>query len=102
MTYTEDIYRLIRGFGALQYPVDLVLVHLTGKVDPAQFKIDIEDPGHPVYTVYQAGLTTGKYALDAQEFELKRIMVDSEKLKLQREREVDTMINEFLGLNGDS
>lgn len=101
MIYTEDIYRLIRGFGALQYPIDLVLVHLTGKVDAFQFKIDIEDQDHPVYTVYQAGLTTGKFALDAQEFELKRVMVDSEKLKLQREKEVDAMINKFLGYDSE-
>jgi len=41
-------------------------------------------------------------AVDSQEFELKSALVGQEKLKLQREREVDTMINEFLGLNGDS
>lgn len=101
MTYTEEIYRLVRGYGALQYPVDLVLTHLTGKVDPEAFRFDIEDPSHQLCTVYQAGLTTGKYALDAQEFELKRVMVDSEKLKLQREKNVDAMINQFLGEDED-
>ena len=97
MTYSDDIYRLVRGYGALQYPVDLVVTHLTGKVDPAEFKIDIEDSSHPLFTVYQSGLNTGKYNIDAQEFELKRIMVESEKQKLEIEKRFQNKLNLFLG-----
>lgn len=102
MTYTEEIYRLVRGFGALQYPVDLVVTHLTGKVDAVQFRQDITDDTHPLFTIYQAGLNAGKYAIDAQEFELKRIMVETEKNKLQNEKIVDQMINEYLGRGNNS
>ena len=35
--------------------------------------------------------------IDAQEFELKRIMVESEKRELQNKKDVDQMINDFLG-----
>ncbi|MBV5334190.1 MAG: hypothetical protein JZU49_00100 [Sulfuricurvum sp.] len=94
--YTEDTLRKVKNFGYLQYSIDKCISILNPE-DPERFRFDIKDENHPLCVMYQSGLNTGKYNIDAQEFELKRVMVDSEKLKLQREREVDTMINEFLG-----
>ena len=97
MEYTEEILRKIKNFGYLQYSIDRIISILNPE-SPAQFTIDLKDDSHPACVMYQAGLNTGKYNLDAQEFELKRTLVDTEKLKLQRERDVDTMINNFLGI----
>lgn len=96
MSYSEEILRKVKNFGYLQYSVDKCIDMLSPE-DPDRFRWEIKDENHPLCVMYQSGLNTGKYNLDVQEFQLKQILIDSEKLKLKREKEVDTMINEFLG-----
>lgn len=98
--YSEDTLRKVKNFGYLQYSIEKCISILNPE-SPDQFRFDIQDEGHPLCVMYQSGLNTGKYNIDAQEFELKRIMVESEKRKLQSEKETDNMINQFLGY-GDS
>ena len=100
MNYTEEILRKIKNFGFLQYGIDRI-ISILNPDDPQQFEWDLKDKEHPASVMYQSGLNTGKYNIDAQEFELKRIMVESEKRDLENKKQVDQMINEFLGY-GDS
>lgn len=96
MNYTEEILRKIKSFGFLQYSIERI-VSILNPDNPAQFEADLKDEDHSACIMYQTGLNTGKYNLDAQEFELKRIQIDSDKLELEAKKSVDKMINEFLG-----
>ena len=52
--------------------------------------------------IYNAFKEKNASTIDAQDYELKQIMVEAEKRKLYNERSVDCMINEFLGYgNGE-
>lgn len=47
--------------------------------------------------MYDARKTSNMSTIDAQEFELKSLTIQAEKKKMQSERDVETMINQFLG-----
>jgi hypothetical protein len=96
VNYTEDILRKIKNFGYLQYSIDRIISILNPEV-AEQFEIDLKEDSHPACVMYQSGLNTGKYNLDAQEFELKRIQIDSEKMELERKKRFDTELQKFLG-----
>lgn len=94
--YTEDTLRKAKNFGYLQYSIDKIISILNPE-NAEQLRFDIQDENHPLCVMYQSGLNTGKYNIDAQEFELKRIMVESEKQKLQNEKRFQNLLNDFLG-----
>lgn len=96
MDYTEDILRKAKNFGYLQYSIEKCISILNPESSD-QFRFDIQDENHPLCVMYQSGLNTGKYNIDAQEFELKRIMVESEKQKLNNEKRFQSLLNYFLG-----
>lgn len=96
MNYTEEILRKIKSFGYLQYDIDRI-ISILNPDDPRQLEWDLKDQEHPAGVMYQSGLNTGKYNLDALEFQLKKIQIESEKHDLETKKEVDQMINEFLG-----
>lgn len=98
--YTEDIFRKVKNFGYLQYSIDKILSILNPD-NPDQFTFDIKDEGHPLCVMYQSGLNTGKYNLDAQQFELQKVLIESQKMDLQVKKDVIKMINQFLGENED-
>ncbi|MCT4602476.1 MAG: hypothetical protein N4A59_06205 [Marinifilum sp.] len=100
MEFTEEILRKVKNFGYLQYSIERIISILNPE-EPGFFEICIKDPEHPLGVMYQSGLNTGKYNLDAQEFELKRVQIDSEKIELKRKKDVNRMIDEYL-CDGDS
>lgn len=96
MTYTEEILRKIKNFGYLQYGIPRI-ISILNPDNAEQFEWDLKDENHPACVMYQSGLNTGKYNLDAQEFELKRIQIESEKVDLENKKQFNQMIDEFLG-----
>ena len=100
-------------------------------LDQASFVADFNNPKSEVRNAFQRGVDKSDFAIDqklfelaqsgdlkaiekydehkarnmstfdSQEFELKGTLIENEKLKLQREKEVDALINKFLGYDSE-
>jgi len=86
MDYPEQIIKQIRSFGALQYPIDKILAILRPD-NPEQFKTDFNDPENILYITYQTGFEAGQFNLDAQSFEMDKLVAQEKKLELDKKKD---------------
>lgn len=94
--YSEDTLRKAKNFGFLQYSVEKCIIILNPE-QPEQFKFDIQDEGHPLCIMYQNGLNTGRYNLDAAEFKIKDAESQIKLMELSREKLYHAKLLEISG-----
>lgn len=82
MTYSDELLKRLKTFGALQYPVERIL-SILGDDAPPSLRDDLKNPESPAYTVYEAGFNAGRYRLDAEQFKLAEI--ETKKAKMEHE-----------------
>ncbi len=82
MTYSDELLKRIKSFGALQYPIERI-VYILGDDAPPNLKEDMRDPEHPVHVMYQSGFNAGRYRLDAEQFKLAEI--ETKKAKMEHD-----------------
>lgn len=100
MTYPDDILKKVKQFGYLQYDVKKI-VSILNIEDVETFVQDIQNVDEPLCVMYQSGLNTGLFNLDAAEFKLKSAEADQARIDLEREKKLDILINDYLGFNDD-
>ena len=96
MTYTEDLIKEVRGFGALNYTLDNILRILYPK-ERLEFIADFNNPEHPLSIAYQKGKTAAKYNIDKKIYSLANEGdIDSIKLRNETKQtdELDALIKD--------
>lgn len=82
MTYSDELLKRIKSFGALQYPVERIM-SILGDDAPATLADDLKNPESPVCVIYHAGFNAGRYRLDAEQFKLAEI--ETKKAKMEHD-----------------
>jgi len=96
MTYTKEILERVKNAGILQYDIDKV-INLVNPEDRAQFSFDITNEETVLCFVYTEGLNSGKYKIDVANYKLAAAEAELKTLEVKREKEVASMIDEYLG-----
>lgn len=91
MKFTEKQLREIKNFGVLQYDIEKVLL-LIQPENPDQFRNELKDINTEIGKAYAEGFLSGKYSLDAQQFEVskavsRKIKAEADKLEMENEKE---------------
>lgn len=94
--YSEETLRKAKNFGFLQYSIDKC-ISILNPDNPEEFRFDIQDEGHPLFIMYQNGLNTGKYNLDAAEFKIKDAESQIKQMELSREKLYHAKLLEIAG-----
>ena len=82
MIYTEEILKKIRAFGVVQYSIDKIISILQPE-NPEILRSDLQDPDSIAHTVYIAGINSGQYRLDIEQFKILEIETQTKKLEYE-------------------
>jgi len=97
MSYSVELLKKIKSFGALQYPLARIM-YILGDDAPPSLEHDLKDPESPAFIMYNEGFNAGRYRLDAEQFKLAEIETQKAKLQYTDDRDYIELRKNLFGV----